>query len=391
MPEEKKEPVLRYLSAQERLQSRELWEEAFPEDSREFADYYFAEKTKDNRILVLEEEGRIDSMIQLNPYLLQVKDEQWMSDYLVGVATRKNRRHRGYMRRLLARMMTDMRAEKMPFCFLMPADEAIYRPFGFTFIFDQPRLGWRDGPGEFERIPVQLRGEKVQWGGADAQAEEVSLFEAAAAFMNRWLADRYQVYAVRDAAYVERLVKEIASENGTLDMVMDDGRMIGLESFWGLTKKAQRLLYAGDSYVREVKKPKPAIMARIIDVERFVTVISLKPQAEEAEKALVLELEDPLIPDNDGTWKWVLDHYGSKLKRMRDVAEGQKLSAAELVSQKPAEGRPEESGTEEAFPALSLTITELTAWLFGYDIPAAAAAFADVIQPLQGVFLDEVV
>ena len=43
-------PVIRYLEDGEKGKSRSLWEEAFPEDSREFDDYYFKEKTRDNRI-----------------------------------------------------------------------------------------------------------------------------------------------------------------------------------------------------------------------------------------------------------------------------------------------------------------------------------------------------
>ena len=42
---------IRYLEENEKNKSRELWEEAFPEDSREFDDYYFSEKTRDNKIL----------------------------------------------------------------------------------------------------------------------------------------------------------------------------------------------------------------------------------------------------------------------------------------------------------------------------------------------------
>lgn len=40
---------------------------------------------------------------------------------------------------------------------------------------------------------------------------------------------------------------------------------------------------------------------------------------------------------------------------------------------------------------LRLTITELTSWLFGYELPKAAEPWAELVQPLQGVFLDEVV
>ena len=41
--------MIRYLTEEERRLSRDLWEEAFPEDSRSFDDYYFSEKIKENR------------------------------------------------------------------------------------------------------------------------------------------------------------------------------------------------------------------------------------------------------------------------------------------------------------------------------------------------------
>ena len=42
--------MIRYLTEEERGLSRDLWEEAFPEDSQSFDDYYFSEKIKENRI-----------------------------------------------------------------------------------------------------------------------------------------------------------------------------------------------------------------------------------------------------------------------------------------------------------------------------------------------------
>ncbi len=45
--------MIRYLTAEEKPLSRDLWEEAFPEDSRSFDDYYYSEKIKGNRILAL--------------------------------------------------------------------------------------------------------------------------------------------------------------------------------------------------------------------------------------------------------------------------------------------------------------------------------------------------
>ena len=130
--------MIRYLDNQEKGRTKDLWREAFPEDSEDFLDYYDQEKMSINQVLVREENGVIQSMLHRNPYRLQVRDTFWNADYIVAVATRTDMRHRGYMRSLLIRMMTDMRERQMPFCFLMPAAEAIYTPFQFAFIYDQP-------------------------------------------------------------------------------------------------------------------------------------------------------------------------------------------------------------------------------------------------------------
>ncbi len=166
-----------YLKEEEKFWCRNLWEEAFPEDSKEFVNYYFKEKLKDNRILALKEGEKIDAMIHLNPYLLNVRNLQWNVDYLVGVATDKKKRHRGYMSQLLHRMMADMSQEKVPFCFLMPADEAIYRPFGFTFIFRKPIFK----PGK----KWGLEGQKVVSWTEFIQKEDIT--SKVAWWMNDWL------------------------------------------------------------------------------------------------------------------------------------------------------------------------------------------------------------
>ncbi len=385
-----------YLTGDEKQCCRKLWEEAFPEDSREFGDYYFREKLKDNRILALVEEaeeeqlgiqeikarrtgetklsGNVQAMLHRNPYRLMVCGQQWQVDYLVGVATRKERRHRGYMRQLLLRMMDDMRRERMPFCFLMPADEAIYRPFGFTFIFRQPWFELTErGQGLRTERWIPYRGE-ISSQVMEKKESEKKL-AVLSGWMNQWLANQYQVYAVRDEAYLSRLAKELASEEGTLDVFFDGDRIAAVESWWGSTQRERRLLYGEEPYVKTVDiEEKPAIMARIICPEEFVRVIRLRKKQQE-EMTVSLRLRDPLIAENDGTWLWHLNGEESWLER------------AELNGEKSRLGRAELNGEAD----LTLTIEELTAWLFGYQVPAEAGKFADRIETLERVFLDEIV
>ena len=128
---------LRVLKPEENGKTRPLWEKVFTEDTRAFLDYYYYIKTRDNQIYVIEEEGKIVSMLQLNPYQIRIEDGIFPSAYIIAVATDENYRSRGYMRALLIRSLGDMYGKKIPFTFLMPAAAAIYTPYDFRYIYDQ--------------------------------------------------------------------------------------------------------------------------------------------------------------------------------------------------------------------------------------------------------------
>ena len=82
--------------------------------------------------------------------------------------------------------------------------------------------------------------------------------------MEEWLSARYEAYCSRDESYVKRLVKELASEDGALELMYDGERLCGLFSEWGLGEREQRLLYTEASFAGEDRAgEKPAIMARI--------------------------------------------------------------------------------------------------------------------------------
>lgn len=78
----------RKLELNEHNLTRALWEEIFNEDSKEFLDYYYFMKAKDNEIYVIENDQEICSMLHLNPYALKLEDTQFQGSYIVGVATK---------------------------------------------------------------------------------------------------------------------------------------------------------------------------------------------------------------------------------------------------------------------------------------------------------------
>ncbi|MEG7530566.1 MAG: GNAT family N-acetyltransferase, partial [Hungatella sp.] len=275
--------------------------------------------------------------------------------YIVGVATTKEKRHEGHMRAILTQAMEDLYQQGMGFAFLMPADAKIYQPFDFTYIFDQPHWKLKD------RMPIR----KHRYHAADET--EQYLLQELSDWTNVWLQRRYEVYAFRSRIYYQRLMKELASEQGETSLLYNDERLVGVESIWGLDKREQRMLLCDDLYCEEAEEATPAIMARILHLENFIKMIGLKDSCKEESLTVSLSVEDQFCKENRGTYQWCLRRDGSSLKKLTD-------SPASL----------EKEG------GLSVTISQLTSWLFGYSVPDREDWTAKV-HTLRGVFLDEVV
>ena len=81
--------MIKYLEFEEKQSTKNLYLEAFPEDKDTlFVDYYYREKIKDNEIIVEEDEGKIITMIHLNPYIMKICNSEYNIDYIVAVATK---------------------------------------------------------------------------------------------------------------------------------------------------------------------------------------------------------------------------------------------------------------------------------------------------------------
>ena len=359
--------MVRYLEKSEYGKCRPLWEEAFPEDSKSFADYYFSEKLPGSKVLAIEgEDGKLLTMAHLNPYIISVNGKKWELPYIVGVATAADQRHKGYMRQVLYKMLQDLNKEKKPFCFLMPAAEAIYRPFQFAFIYDQPV--WKPG----DEPEKGLKKRKLDL------AEEA---QSTAVWMNNWLEKRYEVYTVRDQAYMELLQKELESEAGEVTgWYEENGKLHGLEAWWGLGKREERFYYSLSEM--EPADAHPAIMARITDVKALLEMICLKEDVPENRFQAVLLVKDPIVRENGGNWLWKLKKNGSTLESMNG-----------LGLQAEAEGSEQIPFSSEV---LEINVDELAQWIFGYrpleEILTVAPPFwTEYVRTLQGVFIDEVV
>ena len=363
--------VLTYLDAEDKDETKHLWHMCFPEDSESFIEYYYKEKTKDNEILVKKDNGLLISMVQYNPYAVKLRGRLWKLDYLVGVATEESRRREGHFRDVFVKMLHDEEAAGKPITYLVPVNPAVYAPMGFTFI----------GNVAFYELTEEAK-QTLTRTVCQNTPEDCG---RAAVYMEQWLGARYEMYTRRDAAYVSRLIKELASENGTLEFLEQDGRLVGLDAYWGWEVREHRLLYAEDAYTVKTGE-KLWNMARLTNIGALLAAFGLKQAEQQGEEKRMLTLgirmNDPILEMNNGEFVWTIGETGSSLK-----------------ARKP---EPDTCGcTENVSIWLETKPEELVSWLFGcrkaeeiwggqLENKGLAEILAQV-DTVNGVYLDEIV
>lgn len=205
---------VRKLRQEEHIRTRKLWEEIFTEDTAEFLDYYYSVKTADNEIYVIEDQGEIVSMLHLNPYQMRIENQIYPAHYIVAVATNLQYRRRGLMAKLLHYVLQEMQDRGEPFTFLMPASEAIYKPFGFEFVYTQGS---------------SLVAGKNHSGIAFSLAKEEDCKDIAA-FANECL-QAYDVTIWRTENYYKAILAEQISEHGGILLAKQNGKLKGVFCF----------------------------------------------------------------------------------------------------------------------------------------------------------------
>ena len=339
--------IIKKIEAEACETARFLWEEVFHEDSAAFTDYYFQYKAKLNTGYVIGEYP-YRSMLFRTPYLLQIGEVQKEISYLVGVATKKEFRHQGYMRALLLYAMKEMYQEKMPFTFLMPANPAIYESFDFKYIYERTQWELRESDGQTfaklvaaeqeesslielsaaERKHTTLGIHKKEISGIypvtqiKQQFPTIPIMDMLSDFANSVLKQRYQIYVHRTAAYYEMQLKESLAQNGDIYVLFEEGK---IKAFYLYAKEEeeiflQEVLEERDGildFIEKKETTKPIIMARIIHLEEMMKLVRSKE-----EKELILQVEDTLISENAGVYYWKVESHGSMVQKLED---GQKV------------------------------------------------------------------
>ena len=336
--------------AVENQRARNLYEEIFDEDSPAFVDYYFRVKAAENEIFVVENEKQeILATLHLNPYKMMFCGEKAKTNYIVAVATRADCRHQGMMRSLLQASLQEMYRREETFTWLMPAAEAIYRPFGFRFIYEKNKMTVTADVLQRAETDENWQIHSDQEVSGDIFCEEAKKEDLAelACFAEKQLSKLAEVYTVHDIAYFEQRMQEVGCEGGSLILIRKEKEICGY--FLALKKDREAWEIVVEDAVQKKAFPAvlhwfgaseekctftafpqiweqyaqsenvPAIMGRIVHLERFVCCLKIKKEQE-----WKIRLTDSLVPENNGYFIIKTGIEGGNLIRVENLSEKEK-------------------------------------------------------------------
>lgn len=314
---------IRYLEQEEKEKSRPLYETSFPEDSIEFVDYYYSEKCKDNKILVMEDYEQVISMIHLNPFTLSIYGQDAKAHYIVAVATHEDYRMQGYMRTLMEQAFSDMYHAGEPFTFLTPANPDYYYSCGFEYWEHQLHL-------EQDQDTI--------WNGRQRLTAAIEADCAQmAAFSNVALADQFDLFVKKDEAYYKRLIKEQECDGGHLIVMKevpesasscDDAECKAQETVGGIIS----LNHGAGLYFREpilshscTEQIQPKMMGRVLNIGKFCGMIKCNEPID-----MKVRIRDTMIPENEGCYHITIDVNGGQAIPLLDEEVDLSMDIAEL-------------------------------------------------------------
>lgn len=358
------------VTLEEKQKTRELYDEMFP-ISKEFSEYYYEDKCIDNIIYTLEEEDEVISMLHLNPYTAilncypghQGKDGDHTEHivdtyYMTSAATVPKYRSQGKMEELITDAIRDLYDSKVPFIYLRPVSEEIFKPFQFRYIWDRQNYQLNE-----EMIPenfleeAKISPKEIPGRGNDVLQLSVlqeSEWDELAEFMSKLCYDNYGLFMQRDETYVRRMQKAYPSRGGNVYVLRKPDS--GIQGYFTSKKLPDGSLevrecgvlpkYDDLNYFIPVGEKEPCVMARVIHLETLLANIHSKKSVD-----ICMKVTDPIIEKNNGTFLLRTSIFGTRIERMT------KSYYENMWEDENGRDHPEEIET---------TVDKLLSYVFGY-------------------------
>ena len=313
---------IRYADSKDKNQIIDIWNYCFG-DSEGFVKYYFSKKYDEKNTVVLQENEKITSALQLNQYKLKLNDNVYNTSYVVGVSTLPEARGRGYMKDIMEFSLKSLYEKGQLVSLLMPIDYRLYRKYGYENCYDI--LEYKINIDELSRYKLNGSLEELKY---DKIETLVEIYKNSMKKLNATI--------IRDKNYYDTLFEEVKSEGGHIylykeedykgyiiyfvngenlfvrDMLYDSKN--ALESMLKFIynhntqcKETTIMTPINDNLKHILHNPKtcsisikPFMMGRIINVVEFLKSIKIETDIEISSKINII---DNQISQNNGVFK----------------------------------------------------------------------------------------
>ncbi|WP_099187374.1 GNAT family N-acetyltransferase [Tepidibacter mesophilus] len=311
---------IRFAYNEDIQEIKNMWRYCFG-DTEEFMNYYFENKYKCENTLVVEDNDRIISSLQLNQYKIKINNDIYDTSYIVGVSTLPEARGGGVMSNLMRTTLNELYNKKQVISILMPIDYRLYRRFGYEHCYDQ--INYEIDMDFLKDFKSNGVFKKALNKHIDSIINIYDCF-----FKNK------NGYVKRDKKYYEILFKEIESESGYIYIHEDEKQVDGYIIYFkmGDTMFVREVAYKNINALKSILKfiynhntqfkkvsinsiiddkikliipalkkidinIKPFMMGRVINVQKFIKNLNIEENI-----SLKLRIKDEFIDQNNKTF-----------------------------------------------------------------------------------------
>ena len=214
--------TLRIVEQEELDQVEQLWDYSFEKYEDPFFQWYFNHYCGQQNTVVggFNEQGRLQTMVHVNPYALQLRGRLWEIPYLVGVATAPEARGQHLVRPLLAYTCQLLRQQKLAFAFLMPIQAGIYLPYEFSYCYFRHGYTW-----SLEQLRLPKVGQELVVTQRPVDVEMAEVEHLMALYLD--LTSTWNGVPFRDGAQWRKLMTTQAAEGMRVALVYEEGEATG--------------------------------------------------------------------------------------------------------------------------------------------------------------------
>lgn len=195
-----------------------LWRDCFG-DTEQYMKFYFGKKAPASDVFEDWEKEELCSMAFFTPYDAVFLGKKCVVPYIVGVATRADKRHEGRMTKVLTEGMGHFRGKKSPLVFLSPADPAIYKPLGFEETYWKEAFEYT-GAG---KLSLTVR----RWDElSERKKQEVASFAE-----SRIESLQRDFHLIHHVSYYNRVNEELKALDGALYALFEGEKIAGVANW----------------------------------------------------------------------------------------------------------------------------------------------------------------